>query len=85
MKYLRALRAREQALAECLFARGQLRSAAADAAEAYRAYPLPVLGAAAGAGFLVGRLRLGAGVLFAGARLAGAPALQLLRRWLGGF
>ena len=67
MKYLRALKAREEALAECLFARGQVRSAAADAAEAYRAYPVPVLGAAAGIGFLIGRLRLGAGAVLSGA------------------
>jgi len=51
-----------------------LRSATADAREAYRAYPLPVLGAAAGAGFLLGRLRIGAGLAFVGARLAGGPA-----------
>ncbi len=85
MKYLQALKAREAALAECLFARGQLRSAAADAAEAYRAYPMPVLGVAAGLGFLVGRLRVGAGVVLSGARLAGGPVLQWLRGYLGGF
>ncbi len=83
MKYLRALKAREEALAECLFARGQLRSAAADAAEAYRAYPMPVLGLAAGVGFLIGRLRVGAGVVLSGARMAAGPALHLLRGYLG--
>ena len=85
MKYLRALKAREEALAECLFARGQLRSAAADAAEAYRAYPLPVLGAAAGAGFLMARLRVGTSLVFTGARLASGPLFGLLRGYLGGF
>ena len=52
MKYLQALKARDQALAECLFARGQLQSAVSEAGEAYRAYPVPVLGVAAGVGFL---------------------------------
>ncbi len=85
MKYLQALRVREEALAECLFARGQLRSAAADAAEAYRAYPVPVLGVAAGVGFLIGRLRVGVGVVLSGARLVGGPVLQMLRGYLGGF
>ncbi|MGH8213238.1 MAG: hypothetical protein ACREPP_08440 [Rhodanobacteraceae bacterium] len=85
MKYLRALKAREEAQAECLFARRQLRSAAADAAEAYRAHPVPVLGAAAAVGFLSGRLRVGAGLIWSGARLAGAPALQMLRSQFGGF
>ncbi len=85
MKYLRALKAREQALAECLFARGQLRSAAADAAEAYRDCPVPVLGAAAGLGFLIGRFRVGTGLILSSARLAGAPARQMLRNQFGGF
>ena len=85
MKYLHALKVREEALAECLFARGQLRSAAADAAEAYRAHPVPVLGVAAGVGFLIGRLRVGAGLILGSARLAGAPALQMLRNQFGGF
>ena len=84
MKYLKALKAREAAAAECLFAREQLRSTAADAGEAYRAYPMPVLGVAAGVGFLVGRLRVGPGVVLSGARLAGGPVLQLLRGYLGG-
>ena len=84
MKYLHALKARERASAECLFARRQLRSAAADAAEAYRAYPLPVLGAAMGAGFLMARLRVGTGLVLTGARLASGSAAQLLRGYFGG-
>jgi hypothetical protein len=83
MKYLQALKTREAALAECLFARGQLRSAAADAAEAYRAYPMPVLGIAAGVGFLAGRLRGGAGLVLAGARLVTGPAIHFLRNYMG--
>jgi hypothetical protein len=85
LKYLQALKAREEALAECLFARGQLRSAAADAAEAWRAYPVPVLAVAAGVGFMIGRLRVGGGLILSGARLAGGPALQMLRNQFGGF
>jgi len=85
MKYLRALKARDQALAECLIAREQLRTAAADTAEAYRVHPMPVLGMAAGVGFLAGRLRLGASTIWAGARLGGGPAIQLLRSYFGGW
>lgn len=85
MNYLRALKERDQALAECLFAREQLRAAAVETTEAYRAHPMPVLGVAAGVGFLAGRLRLGASTIWAGARLGGGPAIQLLRNYFGGW
>lgn len=82
MKYGRAMRAREEAVARCLFARQELRAASSDVRDVYRAYPAPALAAAAGVGFLLAQLRVGTGVVAAGARLATGPAFDIVRRIL---
>lgn len=82
MKYFDALAAREEALARCLFARQRLRAAASDVADVYHAHPVPALTGAAGLGFVLAQLRVGSGLVMAGARLATGPAFGLLRRYL---
>ena len=82
MKFARALAAREAALARCRDARDELRAAASEGAEIYRAYPLPALTGAAGLGFVLAQLRVGSGLVVTGARIATGPAFDLLRRFL---
>lgn len=82
MKYLKALAAREGAVARCLFARQALRAAASDVSDVYRAYPMPALAGAAGAGFLLAQLRVGGGLVKTSVQLATGPAFGLLRRFL---
>lgn len=82
MRYARALAAREEALARCLFVRQELRAAADESVEVYRAYPVPALTGAAGLGFVLAQLRVGSGLVATGARLATGPAFELLRRFL---
>lgn len=82
MKYTKALASREEALARCLFARQELRAASSDLHDVYRAYPAPVLGAAAVAGFLLAQVRFGSGFVAAGARIATGPVFDIVRRML---
>ncbi|MEO6967706.1 MAG: hypothetical protein ABI132_04510 [Rhodanobacteraceae bacterium] len=82
MKYFAAQAARKEAMGRCLFARQQLRASITEVSDVYRAHPLPALASAAGIGFLLAQLRLGSGLVTAGARLATGPTFGLIRKLL---
>lgn len=82
MSYFRALRARHRALRECERARRELHGSVEDLVAAYEVRPLPILAGAAGIGFVLGRMRIGSGMVKAGARVAAGPAWGLARQFV---
>ena len=84
MSMQRALRARERAAADCRCARAALSEGGERLHDAYREWPLTALGASAGLGLLLAQLRVGGGLVRAGARIAAGPLRELFRESLLG-
>jgi hypothetical protein len=80
--YFHALRARRRALRECEAARRKLHGSVEDLVAAYEARPWPVLAGAAGIGFVLAQMRIGSGMVKAGARVAAGPAWGLARQFV---
>lgn len=82
MNYTRALSNRRQAVARCRAARADLDAAVDDVIGVYQAHPFSTLAGAAGVGFVLAQLRVGSGLIRAGARIASGPAWKLARQYL---
>jgi hypothetical protein len=80
--YFTALRARRRALRECERARRELHGSVEDVVAAYEARPLPILAGAAGIGFVLAQMRVGSGLVKAGARVATGPAWGFVRHFV---
>lgn len=80
--YFTALRARRRALRECERARRELHSSVEDLVAAYETRPLPILAGAAGVGFVLAQMRVGSGLVKAGARFATGPAWGVVRQFI---
>jgi hypothetical protein len=79
-RFFKALRARKQALWECQQARREIDGSFNEILGVYQAHSLPILAGAAGVGLLFARLRVGAGLMRIGVRIAVGPAWRLLRQ-----
>lgn len=82
MNYTRALSKRRLAEARCRTAQIDLDAAVDDVIGAYQAHPFSTLAGAAGVGFVLAQLRVGGGLIRAGARIASGPAWKLARQYL---
>ncbi|HJP97512.1 MAG TPA: hypothetical protein VJ862_03010 [Rhodanobacteraceae bacterium] len=80
--YFTALRARHRALRECEQARRELHGSVEDLVGAYETRPLPILAGVAGIGFVLAQMRVGSGLVKAGARIATGPAWGLIRQFV---
>ncbi|HEX7324390.1 MAG TPA: hypothetical protein VF292_03415 [Rhodanobacteraceae bacterium] len=82
MTYARVLAERRAAIVRCRAERETLRVAVADAVGTYQAHPAASLATAAGAGFVLARLRISGGAVRAAVRVASGPAWGLVRQYL---
>lgn len=82
MKYFRALSERKRALHASRAARADFEQATDALIGAWQAHPLPALACAAGAGFVLARLRAGSGIMRAAIRIASGPGWRLVRQYL---
>lgn len=84
MSYRHALVARRDALAASRAARAGLDATVVDVGAAYRAHPVATLAGVATLGFVLAQLRIGSGLVHAGARIASGPAWRLVRQVIRG-